>query len=287
MDKEPKALSGRGVLITGCSSGIGHATALHLAQTGFTVFATVRRERDLAMLQAVQEPNLVPVYPLDLTRLDDIPPMITSVQAALARRGLNGLYALVNNAGGGQVAPVELMDLEGFQRELHTRLVGSTALVQAALPLLRQGNGRIVWIMTPAIIPTPFVSSIHACDFAANCLARTLELELKSWHIPNIQVRCGGIKTAAGLETTTQVEAILRHPRAVLYHAQLMRWSKEMAVFDQKRTPPEAVAQVVARALGARRPKPRYSIGYMSGAAALLEALPQGLVDYILKMRFG
>lgn len=286
MDKEMKTVSGRGVFITGCSSGIGRATALRLAHSGFTVFASVRQERDAAMLKAYQEPNLIPICPLDLTRLGDIPPVMEFVQAELNRRGLTGLHALVNNAGGGQVAPLELMDPTLFLRELQTRLVGSTALVQAALPFLRQGSGRIVWIMTPAIIPTPYVSSIHACDFAANCLARTLDIELKSWHIPNIQVRCGGIKTAAGLETTSQVEAIFRHPRAAFYRLQLVRWAKEMNAFDQKRTSPEAVAQVVAKSLQARHPKRRYSVGYMSGAAAALEVLPQGFADFILKMRF-
>ncbi len=273
-------------MITGCSSGIGLATALHLARSGFTVFASLRKARDVEMLSKFAEPNLIPVYPLDLTRPADIPPIVETIRKELARRGLTGLYALVNNAGGGGVAPLELMDLAMFQRELQTRLVGSLALVQAFLPLLRQAGGRIVWIMTPAIIPSPYVASIHACDFAVNCLARTLDIELKPWHIPSIQVRCGGIKTPKGLETTSQAEMILQHPLADLYRPALKRWSQQMAEFDQKRTPPEKVAQVVAAALGARHPKRRYAIGYMSGLAALLETLPQGLADFILTMRF-
>jgi hypothetical protein len=50
---------------------------------------------------------------------------------------------------------------------------------------------------TPAIVPLPYIASIHVCDFAANCLVRTLEIELKPWKIPQVMVRCGGIKTAA------------------------------------------------------------------------------------------
>ncbi len=187
----------------------------------------------------------------------------------------------------GAVAPVELMDLEVFHRELQTRLVGSVALVQAFLPLLRQGGGRILWIVTPATIPTPYVTSIHACDFAVNCLARTLDLELKPWHIPSIQIRCGGIKTAKSLKTTVEVEAILQHPRGDLYREALLKWSEEMAEFNRKRTEPEKVARVVMAALSAPTPKRRYSAGYMSWAAALLEALPQALTDKILTMRYG
>jgi NAD(P)-dependent dehydrogenase (short-subunit alcohol dehydrogenase family) len=276
----------KSVFITGCSSGIGYATALYLAKNGFTVFASVRKEADAERLRALKEPNLVPVCPLDLTRPDDIPAVLAAVQAELQRRGQAGLYALVNNAGGGGVAPVELMDLEMFGRELQARLVGSTALVQAFLPLLRTGGGRIVWIMTPAAIPTPYVTSIHACDFAVNCLARTLDIELKAWKIPNIQVRCGGIKTGAGLQTTAGVTAILQHPRGDLYRPALEAWSRDMAAFDEKRTEPEKVAHVVFDALCAAHPRRRYSIGHMSGAAALLEAMPQGLADAILKARF-
>jgi NAD(P)-dependent dehydrogenase (short-subunit alcohol dehydrogenase family) len=277
---------GKSVLLTGCSTGIGNATALRLARNGFTVFATVRKPADRDRLSRLQQPNLIPYYPLDLTGTGDIPPLIEFLRTTLQQKGHTGLYALINNAGGGSVAPIELMDLEIFRRELQTRLVGSVALVQSLLPMLRLGKGRIVWVVTPATIPTPYVTSIHACDFAVNCIARSLDLELAPWHIPSIQVRCGGIKTAKGLKTTIEVEEILRHPQANLYRPQLEKWGKEMAEFDRKRTDPEKVAQTVLTALIARNPRRRYALGYMAGAAAFLEALPQPLADAILKMRY-
>jgi NAD(P)-dependent dehydrogenase (short-subunit alcohol dehydrogenase family) len=162
-------------------------------------------------------------------------------------------------------------------------------MIQRFLPMIRQTGGRIVWIMTPALIPTPYVASIHACDFAINCIARTLDIELKSWGIPNIMIRCGGIKTSAGLRTTTDVETLLqREPRelVLLYEKALQQWAKDMAEFDKKRTDPERVAQVVFKALVARRPKRRYSVGHMAKAARFLESLPQSVADWILKMRF-
>ena len=285
MQTIPASSSNRSVLITGCSSGIGRTTALYLAHNGYSVFASVRKEKDRDELLWLQEPNLIPICPLDLRRPEDIPPVLETIRAELQRRGQTGLYALINNAGGGGVAPIELIDPDAFHKELQTRLVGPVALVQAFLPLLRQGGGRIVWIMTPAIIPMAYVTSIHACDFAVNCLARTLDIELKPWHIPSIQVRCGGIKTARGLQTPSEAEPVLRHPRGDLYRAALTKWFAEMVEFDQKRTEPEKVAQVILTALRAPRPKQRYSVGYMSGAASFLEALPQGLADKILKAR--
>lgn len=288
-DPSESLIDGKGVLITGCSSGIGRETAIKLAEHGFTLFATVRKEVDAENLRNLNMPDLVPICPFDLTNLKHISRMLEIVTDELKRRGKQGLYALINNAGGGSPAPIELMELDKFQIELQARVVGSVALVQEFLPLIRQANGRIVWIMTPALIPTPYVTSIHACDFALNCIARTLDIELKSWRIPNIMIRCGGIKTPAGLRTTTDVEAVLQKglpEQVALYEKALRKWGKDMAEFDEKRTEPEKVAQIVLKALIAIRPKHQYSIGYMARAASFLEALPQSVTDRILKMRF-
>lgn len=281
--------AGRAVLITGCSSGIGRAAATHLAGRGFLVLAAVRQDKDAGALRALGEANLVPVCPLDMTRPEHLAPAMQAVETELARRGIEGLYALVNNAGGGAVGPAELLDSGELGRQLDARLVGALALVQACLPLIRRAAGRILWIATPALIPTPYVTSIHACDFAVNCLARTLDIELQAWNIPNILVRCGGIRTPAGLRTSEDAEACLRRSapdRAALYADALRAWAKDMADFDAKRTDAGRVAELLAKVLNARRPKRRYSIGYMARAALVLQAMPQGLADRILRSRF-
>jgi NAD(P)-dependent dehydrogenase (short-subunit alcohol dehydrogenase family) len=286
---DKRQADGEAVLVTGCSSGIGRHAALALAGQGFTVFATVRREADAESLRGLNMPGLVPVCPVDLADQEDATQAAAFVAAELARRGKNGLYALVNNAGAGRPMPVELLPLAEFHTELRARVLGSVALVQALLPLLRRAGGRIVWIMTPALVPTPYVASIHACDFAVNCMARTLDIELKAWHIPNIMIRCGGIKTPAGLRTVSDIEAVLRdgpQDRISLYKEALRKWAKDMKAFDEKRTDAEKVAEVVVRALTVDKPKRRYSVGHMAKAAAFLEFLPQPVADWILKKRF-
>jgi NAD(P)-dependent dehydrogenase (short-subunit alcohol dehydrogenase family) len=280
--------NGEGVLITGCSSGIGRAAAVHLARRGFTVFATVRKESDVQSLSKLNEPNLVPTYPLDLNNMEHIPNVVQFVTKQLSQRGKEGLYAIINNAGGGFIAPVELTNLNEFRIELETRLLGPIALPQAFLPMIRKAKGKIVWIVSPALMPIPHISNIHACDFAVNCIARTLQIELKPWKIPNIHIRCGGIKTAAPGKTARQLkESFQQWPRerSELYAQSLKEEQKVLEKFDKKRTEPEEVAKVVFKALCARKPKRRYLVGYMARTAAMVEYLPQSLVDFIMEKR--
>jgi NAD(P)-dependent dehydrogenase (short-subunit alcohol dehydrogenase family) len=253
------------------------------------VFATVRKPVDADELRGLNEANLMPVCPLDLTKREQIPEIRKTVVAELGRREKPGLRALICNAGAGGVAPIELMDLEQFRAELEARVVGSVALVQEFLPLIRSGSGRIIWVTTPSLMPTLFVAAIHACDFAVNCIARTLELELKPWNIPSIMVRCGGIKTPAVAKSEAELEQSLsRWPgeHLKLYEQTLRAWAADQAAFDARRTEPGVVAETIRRALIARKPRRRYSVGYMAGAAAFLEALPQPLADKILAWRF-
>ncbi|MCA9909257.1 MAG: SDR family NAD(P)-dependent oxidoreductase [Anaerolineae bacterium] len=278
----------KAVLVTGCSSGIGHATALYLAQQGFTVFATVRKEADAQALRDLGEATLIPVCPLDLARPETITPALDFIREALEQRPSMKLYAIVNNAGGGGVAPIELMDLDRFRIDVQARLVGPLALLQGLLPLIREAHGRILWIATPAIIPIPYVAGIHACDFAVNCLARTLQIELQRWQIPNILIRCGGVKTAAPARGARELEEDFRQwprERLALYAETLRKEQAELAEFDAKRTEPKVIAEVVHRALLAPKPRRRYQVGYLSGLASALEYLPQPLVDWIMARR--
>lgn len=280
--------NGEGVLVTGCSSGIGRAVALHLASRGFTVFATVRKEADADHLRQLNSPNLVPVCPLDLTRHDHIPQVLETVTRELQSRGKKRLYGIISNAGAGGVAPIELMNLDKFRIELEARILGPVALLQAFLPLIREAHGRIVWIVTPALLPIPYVGSIHICDFAVNCLARTLQIELKPWGIPNIMIRCGAIQTAAPAKSVQELEDSFKEwspERFELYAETLKKEQEELGKIDANRSDPEEVGKVVYKALCSPKPRRRYQVGHLSRLAASIEYLPQTWVDRIMERR--
>ncbi|NOY77556.1 MAG: SDR family NAD(P)-dependent oxidoreductase [Calditrichaeota bacterium] len=276
------------VLVTGSSSGIGYAIATHLAKNNFTVFATVRKKNDVEKLSNLGLSNLIPVYPLHLTNLDHVKGIHEFVSKKLSELKINGLYAIINAAGGGSIAPIELLNLEKFHAELKTRLLGPVALLQSFLPSIRKAKGRILWIATPALLPSPYLTDIHACDFAVNFLSRTLKIELMPWNIPSILIRCGGIKTESPSKTYQVLdENIKKWPKEIydLYADSLRRVREEFEEFDKKRTHPEEVAKIVYKALISKRPKRRYRVGYMSGLAAFLELFPQTIVDYILEKK--
>lgn len=290
MDKDVGGGGGEGaVLVTGISSGIGGAIALELAATGRLVFGTVRRDMDRSAILELGVPNLVPLL-YDLNERKELPALLKTVEAELEGRGEKGLFALINNAGGSMVGPIELADVDELSRQFDARVAGLVALVQAFLPAIRRAAGRILWIATPGTMPTPYVAGIHAADFAVNCLARTLSLELGREGPPVILIRCGGVRTRAGLSTKRELEAALERvapDRRLRYVSRLSSWIASMEEFDAKRVEAEGVARIVERALDSPRPKARYRIGYMAGAAAFLESLPQVLTDRILSARFA
>lgn len=281
---------GESVLVTGASSGIGLATALHLAAHGFHVLATVRREADAERLRGFHLSDLEPVCPLDLTDPSQIAAASAAVKESLAHKGRDRLYAVINNAGGGFIAPVELMDVERFRAEMEARVLGPVTLLQNLLPLVRRARGgRILWISTPALVAIPYVASIHACEFAMNCVAQNLHLELSPWKIPNILIGCGGIQTAAPARTKVELETALKdwpREKGDLYAKSLQKVQAEFERFDNRRTEPEQVARVVQAALMAEKPKRKYLVGRQAGMLNFIHMFfPQSVMDGIFRKR--
>jgi len=224
-----------------------------------------------------------------VTKENHISQVFKTISKELKKQKKKGLYAIINNAGGGFFSPIELMDIEKFKIEWETRIVGPIRLLQDFLPLIREGKGRILWIVTPAIIPIPFVGSIHICDFAVNCIVRTLKIELQKWKIPAIMIRCGGIKTSGVNKSYAQVERFFKtipKEKLTLYKQDLEREIKELKEYNKKRTELVEVAKTIYKALCAKKPKSGYRVGYMSGMSAFFETFPQSFVDFIMARRF-
>ena len=132
----------KSVVITGASSGLGRAAAIHLSELGYRVFAGVRTESSAAELSAVPPSTgeLIPVM-LDVT---DATSIARAGELVEHECGDTGLWAVVNNAGISISAPLECVPMDVMRTQLETNVVGALAVSQRFLPLLRASGGRIV-----------------------------------------------------------------------------------------------------------------------------------------------
>lgn len=274
--------NGRAVVVTGASTGIGAACALHLDRLGFVVFAGVRKTQDGVALQE-QGPGLIPLL-LDVT--DGA--RIQQAHAIVAEKvGNNGLYGLVNNAGIAVVGPLEGVPIPDLRRQLEINVIGQVAVTQAFLPLIRQARGRIVNMGSIAGRGAmPLMGPYSASKFALEAMTDALRLELQQWGIHVSIVEPGAIATpiweksgkgAADLEASMPMD--LRSRYAVLVAAV----RKVVGEAAARAISADAVAQAVERALTAPRPKTRYLVGPDAKLRALMiKLLPDRLSDAVL-----
>lgn len=270
------------VLITGASSGIGEACAIHLAHKGFRVFAAARRLEKLKSLEGVAGGAVTPVE-LDVT--DD-----ASVAAALEIVGADGnvLFGLVNNAGVSVMGPVETVAIDDWRRQYETNVFGLVRMTQAVLPQMRvAGQGRIINIGSIAgRIAAPFqgayASSKHAVEGASDALRR--EVEPLGLHVS--LVRPGFINTPFG----EQEQALLEpHCAPGEPYADYVKRFKAWHAKGHPNAPsPIVVAEAVHDALTAERPHSRYTApAKNTGPLMLRNLLPSAVTDRILKQIMG
>ncbi len=195
------------VLVTGASSGMGKACALCLDQAGYTVFAGVRKERDACMLKQTASSRLIPVT-LDVTDERTIAEAFHLIRETV---GSAGLVGLVNNAGVGVTAPIELVPLEELRRQFDINVIGQVAVIQAFLPLIRAARGRIINVSSVGgKITTPFGGPLCASKYALESINDALRIELRPWGIHVVIVAPGSIRTPAVDKLVQDSEAMLK-----------------------------------------------------------------------------
>jgi NAD(P)-dependent dehydrogenase (short-subunit alcohol dehydrogenase family) len=278
----------KSILITGASSGIGRATALYLARSGWRVFAGVRSEADGKQMESEVTRNLETVR-IDVGDTDSISAAAAEVESRLNGRGLDGLF---NNAGIGSLSPVEHTPLDLLQHVYEINLFGQIATIQAFLPLVRQAKGRIVNTCSVGDHLTPPFAGVLASSKAAFAsMSSALRLELRGQGIHVCVIEPGSINTPAVEKTLGAVEKTIAgfSPQArALYGEPLRRMAAAFAKNERAGSSPESVAKVVERALTERNPKTRYAAGKDSiKLAVLARFLPETLLDLAVLKAFG
>jgi NAD(P)-dependent dehydrogenase (short-subunit alcohol dehydrogenase family) len=238
------------VLITGCSTGIGQATAAAAARAGFQVVATVRDPATAGALRAVA-PGA------DVRRLDvvDAESVRGCVDGVIADHGR--LDAVVNNAGAGHVGTVEIDSMDTIRSVMEVNYFGVVAVTKAAMPHLRAAKGRLITVTSVGgAVGQPFNESYCAAKFAAEGMMESLAPLARRVGVSVSVVEPGGVATAFVDNVRASNPPVLTAaaPYDALFEAYMAR---TMAAFDDAQTP-DGVAEVILRALTDDEPRFRY-----------------------------
>jgi len=244
----------RPVLITGCSTGIGRATAERLAEDGWNVHATARRPEsieDLAQRGCV-------THGLDVT--DE-----RSMESAVAEVERGGpIGALVNNAGYSQSGALETIPLDSVRRQFETNVFGLLRMCQLVLPSMRSaGSGRIVNLSSMGgKLTFPGGGVYHGTKHAVEALSDALRFEVREFGVDVVVIEPGLITTEFGETAAGSLDQIEEHGPYSKFNANVAKvtanaYTGPMARFGAG---PEAVAAKISKALTAGRPRTRYTV---------------------------
>ncbi len=269
------------VLITGASSGIGRACALHLDSLGFTVYAGVRRSGDMEPLIKASSGQMKPII-IDVADTD-------SIAKATARIGSESghLDALINNAGVGLGGALEVTPIEEIRKLMDVNVVGLLAVTKACLPMLRASKGRIINIGSVSdFLASPGASVYSASKFAVRAISNALRLELHPFGMKVILISPGAIESAIWKKGKAYREGLLPtvDPSIAEQYGMLRRFGDSLYK-DMKKIPAIEVAKVVAEALTSKHPKRNYTVGKDAKGARKATYLPTALLDRIILKR--
>ncbi len=265
----------RSILITGCSSGIGHACAHGLAARGWQVVASARKPEDVARLGAE---GLTAV----LLDLNDPASIQNGLEAALAHTG-GHLDALFNNGAYGQPGAVEDLTREVLRAQFETNLFGWHDLTRRVIPIMRaQGHGRIVQNSSVlGLIALPYRGAYVASKFALEGLTDTLRLELAGSGIAVSLIEPGPILS----RFRDNAYAVYRRTIDAEHSVHRATYARMVARLTAEgptqpfTLPPEAVLKKLIHALESRRPRARY---YVTFATYLMGTLRRVLGTHAL-----
>jgi len=271
--------SNKTALVTGASSGIGEATALQLAELGYTVYAAARRVERMSDLAD----RGIRTRSVDVT---DDPSMVALVEMIIADTGR--IDVLVNNAGYGSYGALEDMPIEEARRQFEVNVFGLARLIQLVLPQMRaQRDGYLVNVSSMGgRIWEPLGSWYHASKFAVEGLSDSLRVEVAEFGIKVVIIEPGSIRSEWSAIAADHLEATSANTpyakQAKVVGAVLRRVDR-----SQMAAGPEVVAEVIAKAVQSAKPRTRYVVG--GGARSILLAeriLPDRGFDRFIQLGY-
>ncbi|MFB9952774.1 SDR family oxidoreductase [Rhizobium puerariae] len=271
----------RTIIVTGCSSGIGAHCARALKSDGWRVFATVRKEADIAALEA----DGIEALLMDYTK----PETIAALVGTVVERTGGRIDALFNNGAYGQAGAVEDLATDVLREQFETNLFGWHELTRKVIPLMRaRGRGRIVNCSSIlGLLPYRYRGAYTASKYALEGLTITLRMELQGSGIEVSLIEPGPIAsrfTANALAKIRENIDLEGSVHAAQYKRQLKRLDGRGPISRHK-LGPEAVYNVLTHALTAPRPRPHYLVTKPAKQGAFLKRILPAALFYNLMRR--
>lgn len=275
----------RTAVVTGCSTGIGLATARLLKSNGWRVAATARKPEDVSRLRG----EGLDAFLLDVADAASVD--LASQQLLEHFRGQIGV--LVNNAGFGQVGAMEDLSRAALEYQFAVNVIGLQDLTNRIIPVMRrQGFGRIVNISSVlGRVSLPFMGAYSASKYAIEAMSDAMRVELAGSGIAVVLVEPGPIATAFRENVANRGQATL-DPGAVhhgdYYRREIKRRAEQNLRPDPFTQPPEAVAKKIRHAAESRHPKRRYKVTVPAYLGALMARFaPDWMIDAMMARQIG
>ena len=266
------------VIVTGCSSGIGRATAKHLAQNGWTVYATARRTAAIEDLEA----DGCKTQALDVTDEDSMQAAVRAVEEAEG-----SIDALVNNAGIQEIGAIETVPMDRVRALFETNVFGAARLTQLVLPGMRsRGSGRIVTIGSMnGRFTWPGTGYYCATKHALEAISDALRHEVRPFGIDVVLIEPGFVKTPLG-ETAAHRRTDDDGGPYASYNAAVadVATTYTTGMLGMLACSAEAVAKTVEKALSGGKPRARYRVAPSAGLfMTTRKLLPDAGFDALLR----
>ena len=251
----------KSILISGCSTGVGRATALLFSSKGYKVFAGVRKDADAESLrQSDPAGNIEPVM-LDITNQSQLDVVVANLDAQLAD---SGLTALVNNAGIAEGGPLEFIDPDVIRKVFEVNTMGPVILTQRFLPLIRRAKGRIITVGSfSGKVSTPMGGAYSISKYGIEAFNDALRRELAPFGIHVSLLEPGAIATPmlqnAPAKAKKGMQELPEQAREY-YRSAFEGFVRYFAQMNENAISPDEAAKVIEHAVESLKPKTRYLV---------------------------
>jgi short-subunit dehydrogenase len=261
------------ILVTGASAGMGKDFAIELLKDGHTVYGAARRVDKMKDI----EKSGVKLLDMDVT---DDASMLKGVEAIIKTEGR--IDVLINNAGFGSYGALEDVAIADARYQLEVNVFGAARLMQLVVPYMRENHyGRIINISSiGGKLALPFGGWYHASKFALEALSDTLRNEVAPFGIDVVVIEPGGVKSEwSGIA----MDNLVKVSGGGVYDSTVKKLTGVMGGIEPKNAEPKVITDLVKKAINAKKPKTRYSGGYMAKLALFMRALlPDRVFDKVM-----